>query len=264
MNGYQHIRFETHHGVARIQLNRPRVHHAMNLQMIRELRTCVNELSARDELHLLTLSAPGPNFCAGADLEWMRAAASQSESEIRSESLELAGLFQALDKCPQVVIAAVQGRVMGGGLGILAASDLVLAEETCSFAFSEVKLGLVPATIAPYVIRKMGHGKAQALMISGRPFDASEAREGGLVHQICRPGSIESSLEDLLETLKKNGPDAMKTVKELFARIREEGDSGNFGDVGASFIARVRTSEEGQEGMNAFFEKRKPHWHGNP
>lgn len=243
-----------------IRLNRPEVHHALNLALIRELTQAVDQAGSDPDTDILLISAPGPHFCAGADLQWMRSAASQNEEELASESRELAALFQTISSSSCLTITAVQGKVLGGAIGLVAASDLVLAEESSSFAFSEVKLGLIPATIAPFVIRKAGIGRSLAWMSSGETFSAAEAREAGLVHQLCGKGEIEGALDSLAGRMLENGPGAMGAIKSLLRELETERDPKGRIDLGVEALVQVRLSGEGQEGMTAFLEKRHARW----
>jgi methylglutaconyl-CoA hydratase len=260
MGSWKTIKISKEGPVGTITLNRPRVHHAMNIEMVRDLSTAFSAFSDDPALSIVLLRSDGPNFCAGADLKWMKEGLNQTEAQLMEESAELAELFRLMHEFPGIVVASVQGRAMGGAVGLIAASDLVIAENSASFTFSEVKLGLVPATIAPYVIRKTGQGRAAGWMLSGRPFNAVDAREAGLVHFLCDEGSLEEETKSLVRDLKSNGPGAMKGIKEMLRGFPFQEDPGKTGLESAEIIARFRISPEGQEGMNAFFEKRKPYW----
>jgi len=247
--------------VATISLNRPDVHHAINMVMIRELIRAITGFGESESIRIILLNAPGPNFSAGADLDWMRRGLNQGEEHLKKESSEMAGLFRIIWENPKVVVTAVQGNVLGGAIGLVAASDLVIAEEGAQFSFSEVKLGLVPATIAPFVVRKTGKSLASAWMLTGRAFTTAEARDGGLVHFVCGEGMLEGETNRLLKDLLANGPEAMVEVKQMLRELSPDEDPGKIQKETSEIIARFRASKEGQEGMNAFFDKRKPGWH---
>ena len=246
--------------VATIKLNRPEVRNAMHIGMIRELTSAIQQLEQRQEVRILHLTAAGPDFCAGADLHWMRDGLKQTEAVLRSESLELAALFRTIATTRLIVITSVQGRAMGGAIGLVSASDLVVAESDANFAFSEVKLGLIPATIAPYVLQKLGFSRAKELMLTGRSFSGEKALEYGLVHYLCPPRSLEETSNQRVAQLLRNGPEAMRGVKSLLNRLSLRPAEEEVRELTAALIAKHRTSSEGQEGMKAFFEKRKPYW----
>lgn len=246
--------------VASLRLNRPEVRNALHIGMIRELTTTLMNLERQEEIRILRLSAAGQDFCSGADLHWMQEGMNQSRAVLRSESLELAGVFHSLATTRLIVIASVRGRARGGALGLVAASDLVVAEPDASFAFSEVRLGLVPATIAPYIILKLGVSRAKELMVSGREFSGEMALRYGLVHHLSGSEGLEAATDERVEELLRNGPEAMSGVKSLLNRLGSRPDGEEIREMTAELIARHRTSSEGQEGMRAFFEKRKPSW----
>ncbi len=247
--------------IGTVTLHRPEVHNALNLFMIRELTEVFTRWGKQSELRVLLLRAAGINFSAGADLNWMREGLSQSASQLKAESMELADLFHSIASAPQVVVCAVKGKVMGGANGLVAASDLVIAGEDATFAFSEVKLGLVPATISPYVLRKVGYAKSLDWMITGRLFTATEAQEAGMVQYLTGKEELEAETERMVNGLLENGPEAMKGVKHMLNDRDLTPFDQSSREHSAALIARYRTSNEGQEGMNAFFEKRKPGWH---
>lgn len=250
--------------VAFLKLNRPQVHNAMNLQMIRELTVAMESLSRQTDIGMIVLTSEGDNFSAGADLNWMREGMKQEETQLEQESLELAGLFRTIRESTAVTIASVRGRVMGGAIGLVAASDLVVAEESSTMAFSEVKLGLVPATIAPHVLLKAGSSRALDWMLTGRSIPASEALQAGLFHRVCKSGLLEQTTNKLITDLLSNGPLALAGVKELVRNLEEETDPARIDLMNAKRIASFRISPEGQEGMSAFFEKRNPKWNEAP
>lgn len=246
--------------VATIMLNRPEVRNAMHIGMIRELTAAIQHLEQQQELRILHLTAAGSDFCSGADLHWMREGMQQTEALLRSESLELAMLFRTIATTRLIVITSVQGRAMGGAIGLVSASDLVVAESNAHFAFSEVKLGLIPATIAPYVLQKLGFSRAKELMLTGRSFSGEEALKYGLIHYLCPPKFLEETSNQQVAQLLRNGPEAMSGVKSLLNRLSLHPAEEEVMELTAALIAKHRTSREGQEGMRAFFEKRKSSW----
>lgn len=252
---------EINGAVATLTLNRPEVHNALNMQMIRQLRKAIESLEGSRELRIVVLRSNGKDFSAGADLNWMREGQKQTAGQLESESMELADLFRLISETHLLVLSALQGHVLGGANGLVAASDIVIAENTARFAFSEVKLGLVPATIAPYILRKAGYSRTSELMLSGRSFDAETARLAGLVHHVCEEGTLQDKTDQVLRELLSNGPEAMKGIKELLRTLESGQYNNEIQEYTAGVLARVRISPEGQEGMNAFFEKRNPGWH---
>jgi len=260
MGHFRTISVNTDGAVATVTLNRPRVRNAINLEMIRELTAVFGKFGEFPLVRIVVIDSEGTHFSAGADLNWMREGLEQPEEQLLEESRELARLFLTIDHCPRVVVAAVKGRVMGGANGLMAAADIVVAEETAQFAFSEVKLGLIPATIAPFVTRKAGEARTSELMLTGRVFDAMEALQSGLVHRICREGELTGAVKELTDLLLENGPAAMTGIKGLLRTLRREMTEEKLVELTAGVIARCRTSVEGQEGIRAFFEKRKPNW----
>ncbi len=249
--------------VATIELKRPEVHHAMNLQMIRELSGAFSLFGKEPGIRIILLRSSGEHFCAGADLNWMRDGMNQPEEQLKQESMELAGLFLLMTEIPRIILTAVSGKVIGGANGLVAASDLVIAERSARFSFSEVKLGLIPGTIAPFVIRRVGKSRAAAWMITGRWFDAEEARWAGLVDDTCETGSLEAKSSKILEDLLACGPEAMAGIKQMVQQFDFGEESHKMVEKSAGILARFRISPEGQEGMTAFFEKRRPAWNEN-
>jgi methylglutaconyl-CoA hydratase len=245
-------------GVATLTLNRPEVRNALDLQMIREITSAIELLNKESAIRLILFNSSGDHFCSGADLNWMQSAPGLPEDQVRSESFELAKLFRVIWDASAVTISSVKGHMAGGAIGLLAASDFVVAERSALLTFAEVKLGLVPATIAPYVMRKAGFSRSSDWMMTGRVIDAAEAHEAGLVHRICEDGSLELATGLLVEELLSGGVQALKGIKRLLRRIEGKTDPGELDTYTSGLIAGFRTSPEGQEGMKAFLEKRKP------
>jgi methylglutaconyl-CoA hydratase len=247
--------------VVNIRLNRPDIHNALNPLMIAELTTAFTEMANQPELRLVTLRGNGPSFCAGADLNYMKEIAGFGQEENLEDARKLATLFKQISDCPVPVLAIVHGAVYGGANGLSAACDIVLAHEETVFAFSEVKLGITPATISPFVIARCGQAAARELMLTGRKFTASEAYRFMLVNQIYSNESAEKITEFYIKQLLSSAPNALRQCKILIKLVDEESaDSTKIFDETTAMIASQRASAEGQEGLAAFFEKRKPNW----
>lgn len=248
--------------MATISLNRPALHHAINLQMIRELGETLIDLNSKSEIRIILLRSEGENFCAGADLNWLKEGMNQSEDQLVQEALELAKLFALMRSISPIIVTAVQGKVMGGANGLVAASDLVIGSDSARFSFSEVKLGLIPATIAPFVVSRVGKSKAAGWMISGRLFDTEEALRAGLIDIICEDGQLETKSKSLIGDLLSGGPEAMAGIKKMIHSFDFGAKNEEVSQKSAEILANSRKSPEGQEGMKAFLEKRRPSWNG--
>lgn len=245
--------------IGRITLNRLEVHNALNIEMIRELSALVRKFNEDQSIRVIIFDAKGKNFSAGADLQWMKKGMEQSEEELLSESKELATLFNDIYNSPKVTIVHAKGRVIGGANGIVAASDISIAGRDTLFTFSEVKLGLVPATISPYVFKRVGN-IAKEWMITARNIDAEEACKRGLINILYDESVIEEKIQLLAEQIINNGPSAIAGVKKLFADNKLFENPDELLDSTSQIIASYRVSEEGQEGISAFFEKRQASW----
>ena len=237
-----------------IHLNRPDVHNAINELLIAELTDAFTRFSTDAWIEAIVLTGNGKSFCAGADLEWMGRVADYSHDENLADARLVKVLFEAIVQCPKVTIAAVNGAAMGGGAGLVAACDYAIASETAFFAFSEVKLGLIPAVISPYVIEKIGPGAARAYFTTGRRFDAATALRLGLVQEIVPAEDLDAAVNSVLTDACSGGPKAIAAAKQLLRALA----TGTADTVEA--IAQIRVSPEGQEGIRAFLEKRKPVW----
>jgi len=245
--------------VARVWLNRPEVHNAFNAVMIRELRQAIRILGADDGVRVVVLSGRGKSFCAGADLNWMREVIGYSYDQNLEESLEIAEFHHDLYSLPKPTIARVNGAAIGGGTGFLSACDIVIASTEARFGLSEVKIGLVPACIAPFVVRRIGEGRARQYFLTGERFNALQALEIGLVNIVTEPDDLDPKIDEIAGLLLSSGPDALACAKELLKRV----PGMSFEEVKrytAEMIAGLRVSPEGQEGMAAYLEKRKPNW----
>ncbi len=258
MNGeYRHLRRTDEGRVATVALDRPDTRNALNADLIEELTRCFEEVAEDDSIRVVVLTGAGPVFCAGADVGYMRETARFSYEENVEDARRLAAMFRAMDGCPKPVVAAVRGAAIGGGAGLVAAADVAVAGEETVFAFSEVRLGIAPATIAPFVARKIGLSHARALFLTGGRFGAGRAREVGLVHEVVPEDELDAAVEKVVHGLLKGGPAAQAETKGLLWELDP------FADVTegmARRIAALRTGEEGQEGLGAFLEKREPAW----
>src|SRR5437667_2221164 len=261
MPTYTHITIERSHQdkVATITMRRPEVHNAFNKQLILDLIAAFTELVTDTQLHAVVLTGEGPSFSAGADLNMMRESAVFTHEQNLNDALRLAELFDTINNFPCPVVARVNGTAMGGGLGLLAVCDIVIAVEGARLAFSEVKLGIAPAVISPYVIRKIGETHARVLFVTGERFSATRGREIGLVHTVVSLPELDAALEKTLNELLSSGPQALRACKALALNVGSM-QHETARRYTAETIAALRVSAEGQEGLRAFLEKRKPSW----
>jgi len=245
--------------VAHVVLTRPEARNALDGPTARELRESVRAASARDDIRVIVLAGRGAVFCAGADIAWMKAAASFSREESLADAGELRELFEAVDSSPKAVVACVQGAALGGGAGLVAASDVAVAAEDAQFAFGEVRLGLVPALISPYVIRKIGVSAARELFLTGERFGAARAQALGLVHRIVPPDQLDAAVDERVRELLLAAPGAIASAKSLIKSVAGR-PVEDVRELTIETIIERRASPEGQEGLGAFLEKRKPSW----
>ena len=256
------LRIERDGPFAHATLTRPEVRNAFNAALIGELRQAFEQLSAEppDALRGVVLAGEGATFCAGADVEWMRSAIGLSLEENERGAAAMQAMFTAIDTCPVPVIARVQGAALGGGMGLCAVSDIVVATADASFGFTEVRLGILPAVISTFVLPKIGESHARALFATGQRLDARRAHQIGLVHEVVDDeAALDARIEERLAELRAAGPTATRSAKALVRELRPlEPDAARRHTV--SLIARQRTSKEGQEGLAAFLEKRPPGW----
>ena len=247
-------------GVVFITINRPQKKNAFDAPTIAALYEAFETLHGADKVRIVFLRGAGGTFSAGADLSWMRDAADWSESDNRDDAMGLAKMLKALHDVPALTVAIVEGAAMGGGAGIVAACDMAVAVEGARFAFSEVKLGLIPATIAPYVVEAVGARRARQLFLTANTFDADYAAHAGLIDLVLPEGSVDEFISMLTDSLTANAPGAMGDAKRLVHDVAgHKIDSGLMEDT-AKRIARARVSAEGQEGVRAFLDKRKASW----
>ncbi|MBA2653547.1 MAG: enoyl-CoA hydratase/isomerase family protein [Gammaproteobacteria bacterium] len=244
-------------GIGMITLNRPDRHNAFDDKMILQLTAALLDFKKDNKIKIVILYASGKNFSAGADLDWMKKMIQYSEKENLADAMQLVELLKTLSNMEKITIALAKGITMGGGVGLLACCDIVIAEEAARFCFSETKLGLVPATIAPYVIQAIGPRLAKYYFLTAKIFTAVEARDIKLVHDICSQDVFSNGI-NLARSLLKNGPQSLLTIKKLVSRFNSVDDA--LLNETALIIAQVRTSAEAQEGLSAFLEKRDPEW----
>lgn len=248
-------------GTAHITLNRPEVHNAFNAALIGEITDTFTKLKERAGLRAVIISGNGKSFSAGGDLTWMKQVAAFSRDENLQDAGALAAMLSAIYTCPVPVIAVVHGAVMGGGVGLASAADIVIASEDAKFALSEVKLGLTPATISPYVMAAMGARAARRYFVSGERFDAHTALQLGLVHSTAPDkDSALADAEALAATICQNAPEAVREAKALILDLADQGITPEVMQETATRIAARRASHEAREGISAFFEKRAPAW----
>jgi methylglutaconyl-CoA hydratase len=250
-------------GVAVVTLNRPRVHNAMNQDMIAKLSEVFSDLGKTDGVRLVLLDGAGKSFSAGADLTWMRAAADYSEAENFDDAMALAGMLNRLWTLPQPTIALVHGAALAGGTGLAAACDMVVATKDASFGLTEVRLGIIPSVISPYVLSAIGLRAAQRYFLTAERFDAEEARRLGLVHVVVEDqNALAAEAERLTQTLFACAPGAIASAKTLIRDVWGREIDASLMEDTARRIARARVSAEGREGLAAFLQKRKPSWIG--
>lgn len=251
-------------GVATVTLSRPEVHNAFNQELISELTQIFKDLELDSKVRVVVLTGEGKSFCAGADINWMSAMVKYSEAENLKDSRELQRLFEVINLFPKPLVGKVNGAALGGGSGLVAVCDIVVAREEALFGFTEVRLGLLPAVISPFVIAKIGESHARALFLTGERIGTERAMQIGLIHKTSLERYFERDVEAVIDELLKAAPYAQTQAKELISFVvhsklpREEIKEGT-----CQRIARIRVGKEGQEGMHSLLEKRKPTWLGD-
>jgi len=243
--------------VAEVTLNRPDRHNAFDETLLAELTDVFTRLGGAPAVRAVVLAGAGPSFCAGADLNYMRKMSAYTREENVADARAIQRMFAAIAECPKATLARVQGAAIGGGAGLVAVCDIAIAAEEATFALSEVRLGLVPAVIAPYVVERIGMGAARALFVTGERFGAEEARRIGLVQQVVPAAGLSAAVEQKLAFLRQAGPEAVSAAKRLLRDIAGK-TPPEVADLTVECIAALRVSPEGQEGIRAFLEKRKP------
>lgn len=251
-------------GVARITLNRPEVHNAFNAQVIERLGALWTEIAGRKDIRVVVIRGNGKSFCAGGDLDWMRKSGQQDRAANLAETMVLAGMLKALNELPQATVSLLHGNCMAGGTGLAATSDIVIASAETKLALTEVRLGLTPATISPYVVAAIGPRQARRYFLTAERFDAAEAYRIGLVHEVAKdPDELAAKGEAIVQALLLGAPEAIAESKKLARNVAYEASpDAAMMRYTAENIADRRASAEGQEGLAAFFAKRKPNWAG--
>lgn len=248
--------------VARLRLNRPELHNAFDADLIAALSEALSALATDDSVRVVVLEGEGASFSAGADLNWMRGMAAASEDENRTDSLALARLMRTLNELPKPTIAKVHGAAFGGGVGLVACCDIAIGAQEAKFGLTESKLGLLPAVISPYVIEAIGAREARRYFATAEIFDAERACAIGLLHDVVNATTLDTAVQRQIDLLLKAGPVASAQAKALVRRAAAHSDGARHDADNASLIAALRVSPEGQEGLSAFLDKRKPNWCG--
>jgi methylglutaconyl-CoA hydratase len=250
----------TQGAIRTITLSRPDVRNAFNDEVIAELKAAFDDAGKASDVRCVVLAAEGPAFCAGADLNWMRRMADYTRDENLADAGCLADMLHTIYTCPKPTIARVQGDVFAGGVGLVAACDMAISVDTATYCLSEVKLGLIPATISPYVIRAMGARASHRYFLTAERFNAVEAHRIGLVHEVVTSNALDAKLQELTQALVSASPNAVKACKQLVQDVADK-------DIDSTLIARtvagiadIRASAEGKEGLQSFLQKRKPKW----
>jgi methylglutaconyl-CoA hydratase len=246
--------------IARITLTRPEVRNAFNDEVIQQLKAAFESVGTMNDVRAVVLAAEGPAFCAGADLNWMRRMADYTREENLADAGQLAAMLKAIYECPKPTIAAVQGDVFAGGTGLVAACDIAVSVDTATYCLSEVRLGLIPATISPYVIRAMGARAAHRYFLTAERFPAQEALRIGFVHELVGADTLESRVAELAQALVSASPNAVKACKRLVQDVAGREIDAALVAATVEGIADIRASEEGREGVASFLQKRKPSW----
>jgi len=257
---YQTLQVELNGAVASVWLNRPDVRNAFNDSTIAEITHAFRALGADERVGVIVLGARGAAFCAGADLNWMKKMASYSDSENRADAAQLAAMLSAIYTCPRPVVARVQGDCYAGGMGLVAACDIAVAAEQVQFCLSEVKLGLIPATISPYVIKAMGENAARRYFLTAERFSAFDALRIGFVHATCADENLDGAVGAIVKSLLANSPNAVREAKRLVRDVAGQPITPALIHDTVGRIAVIRASHEGREGVRSFLEKRKPSW----
>lgn len=256
----KHLDLAVTGGVATVTLNRPEVRNAFNDEMIVELTNGFQDLGLREDVRCIVLTGAGTAFCAGADLNWMRRMADYTRAENLADAGQLATMLRTIYECPKPTIARVQGDAYAGGTGLVAVCDMAVSVDTANYCLSEVRLGLIPATISPYVIRAMGARAAHRYFLTAERFDACEAHRIGFVHAVVSADALDAKLAELAQTLVNAGPQAVRLCKTLVQDVAEQAITPALVQMTVEGIADIRVSAEGREGLQAFLQKRKPNW----
>jgi len=255
-----HLQLRVEKYLATITLNRPEVRNAFNDEVILELTQVFRDLGTRDDVRCIILAASGSAFCAGADLNWMKRMADYTREENVADAARLGEMLRTIFTCPKPTIARVQGDVYAGGTGLVAACDIAVAVDTANFCLSETRLGLIPATISPYVVRAMGARAAHRWFLTAERFAAAEAHRIGFVHEVVAVDQLDARVGEIAQALVNAGPAAVQATKKLVHDVAENDISPELIRMTVESIADVRVSPEGREGLQSFLQKRKPGW----
>jgi methylglutaconyl-CoA hydratase len=246
--------------IATLTLNRPDVHNAIDAQLAGNLTQAIQKIGVAEAVRMVVIEAKGKSFCAGIDISWMNR--DQDAAECQRDAAQLAMMFDAIDRCPKPVLAMVNGAALGGGAGLVAVADIAIAADEASFALSEVRLGLAPSVIAPYVAAAIGSRPCRRYMMTGERFDSREALRLGLIHGLVAPDKLDTARDHIVEACLKGGPKAQTAAKELIRVIDDSPMGPDLMRYTATHFSDLRLSDEGREGLAAFVEKRKPSWGG--
>ncbi len=256
---YQTIKLQIKDMVATITLNRPEVHNAMNEQLMNELTSCFKEISENKAINCIILTGNGSSFCAGADLNWMKSMVAYSKEENIKDSTLLLELYNQIYNCPKPVIGKINGHAFGGGLGLIAVCDITIGLSNKKYAFSEAKLGIIPSVISSFVSYRMKPADMRRLFITAQRFDTSTAHNIGLIDVIASEEEFDDIIQLYVSLVLSSGPQAIAEIKQLITQLTKM-DTKQFQQYSVEKIAQLRISKEGQEGISAFLEKRKPKW----
>lgn len=249
-------------GIARVVLNRPEVHNALDDRLIADLAETFAQLGGDPSVRLVIITGQGASFCAGGDLNWMRRTADYTHEQNLADAKGLARMLHVLNTLPKPTLALVNGPAYGGGVGVVACCDIAIAADKAKFSLSEVRLGLLPATVSPYVVRKIGESNARRYFLTAEVFEAAEAQKIGLVHEVVPYAEMAEAAGWIIKRLREGGPEAQAATKSLIARVAGAPIDEALMDDTAKRIADQRASPEGKEGVEAFLGKRLPHWRG--
>ncbi|MES2941671.1 MAG: enoyl-CoA hydratase/isomerase family protein [Pseudomonadota bacterium] len=256
----KHLQIDVAGLVATVTLNRPEVRNAFNDEVIAELTQAFKDLGSRADVRCIVLAANGLAYCAGADLNWMRSMAGYSHEQNLADAGQLAAMMQTIYECPKPTIAKIQGDVYAGGTGLVAVCDMAVSVDTAQYCLSEVKLGLIPATISPYVIRAMGARAAHRYFLTAERFGAAEAWRIGFVHEVVPAAALDAKVAELTQALVNAGPEAVRLCKKLVQDVAGQEITPALVSMTVAGIADIRVSAEGREGLQSFLQKRKPNW----
>jgi methylglutaconyl-CoA hydratase len=256
----KYLQLNVQGGVATLVLSRPEVRNAFNDDVIAEFTQAFDALGAREDVRCVVLAAVGQAFCAGADLNWMRRMADYTHAENLADAAQLADMLRVIYECPKPTVARIQGDVYAGGMGLVATCDIAVSVDTAQYCLSEVKLGLIPATISPYVIRAMGARAAHRYFLTAERFDASEAHRIGFIHEVVTADALDAKVAEITQALVNASPQAVKACKQLVQDVAQQDITPALIAQTVQGIADIRSSEQGKEGVQSFLQKRKPAW----